>query len=279
MLPRPLSRAIEKVAPHLYYELRDRRRIRRASRRTDVHAVMKRSQREILVRLAQGQFAVDVGAHKGNYCFELARVASKVIAFEPNPELARRLTELLRPSPYDVEVRCCALSNYKGTAELRVPVQRSGSATLEVDNEHVNRLAQTEAVRTLTVRVDRLDDIGLGAIDVMKIDVEGHQLPLLQGAEQTLLRHKPDVFIEIDESQKPGAIEAVDARFAELGYQGYFLLGPAMLPVSLFRKEAFHSSGTARHGRVRINDFFYFHSTKLADAERRLEDIIFYPVP
>jgi hypothetical protein len=134
-------------------------------------------------------------------------------------------------------------------------------------------------VRTLTVQIDRLDDIALGAIDVMKVDVEGHQLPLLQGAERTLLRHKPDVFIEIDERHRAGAIEAVDARFTALGYQGYFLLGPAMFPLSVFRKEAFHDPDNARRGRVRINDFFYFHATKLHDAERRLEDIIFYPVP
>jgi FkbM family methyltransferase len=270
----------QRLTPHLYFALREQRRVRAGSKgRRGPHHDMKAAYLDALVRLARGRVALDVGANKGWYCLELAKVASRVVAFEPNPELADRLRALMACSPYAVDVRCVALSDRAGTAELRVPAKRSGSATLEPGNLHVNELARTEAIAALTVRLERLDAMDVGPIGVMKIDVEGHQRPLLSGARQTLERDKPELLIEVDERHEPGSIAAVDAQLRELGYRGYFLLGPALLPMPLFRAELLHAADNWKSGKIRINDFFYFHESKLPFVEQRLAHLVFYPWP
>ncbi len=277
-LPPSISRLAQRLTPQLYFALREKRRVLAGSkRRRGPHHEMKAAYLGILCSLARGRVALDVGANKGWYCLELAKVASRVVAFEPNPELAEKLRELMACSPYPVEVEALALSDRAGSAELRVPAKRSGSATLEAQNQHVNELARSETVLSLTVQLERLDALGIAPVDVMKIDVEGHQLPLLAGARQVLIRDTPELLIEVDERHQPGSIAAVDAYLSELGYRGYFLLGPALLPIQLFRADVLHAADNHKSGKIRINDFFYFHESKLGSIQQRLEHLIFYP--
>ena len=49
----------------------------------------------------------------------------------------------------------------------------------------------------VTVNCERLDDIDYGVPSLMKIDVEGHELSVLRGAEKTIKKHKPAILIEI----------------------------------------------------------------------------------
>ena len=49
----------------------------------------------------------------------------------------------------------------------------------------------------IDVHCDRLDDIYTGTPSFVKIDVEGHELHALKGAQETLKKHKPTVLIEI----------------------------------------------------------------------------------
>ncbi len=279
MLPSPVSRVARRLTPHLYFALRERHRAYLGSkhRRGPQHE-MKAAYLGVLMRLARGRVAFDVGANKGWYCLELAKVASRVVAFEPNPDLAHKLEVLMECSPYQVDVKPLALSDDDGMAELRVPEKRSGSATLESANLHVNELAQTEAILSLSVQCRRLDALDLGRVDVMKIDVEGHQLPLLLGARRTLERDTPDLLIEIDERHRVGSIREVDAHLRAIGYQGYFLLGPALLPMERFSIDVFHAADNHKTGKIRINDFFYFHHSQLEAAQQRLLDLIFYPL-
>src|SRR6056300_855451 len=55
---------------------------------------------------------------------------------------------------------------------------------------------QTRA-STMEVHCERLDDIYTGTPSLMKIDVEGHELKVLKGAEETIKKHKPAILIEI----------------------------------------------------------------------------------
>jgi len=49
----------------------------------------------------------------------------------------------------------------------------------------------------IDVSCERLDDIYTGVTSFMKIDVEGHELPVLKGATETIKKHKPTIAIEI----------------------------------------------------------------------------------
>ena len=66
----------------------------------------------------RGGVALDIGANRGVYSYKLGEICSRVIAFEPNPDIAETLRRLKRPN---VEVCELALSDEGGTAELTIP--------------------------------------------------------------------------------------------------------------------------------------------------------------
>ncbi|HUZ11388.1 MAG TPA: FkbM family methyltransferase [Caulobacteraceae bacterium] len=80
-----------------------------------------------------------------------------------------------------------------------------------------NRLGG-RASREISVPVARLDDFQLPPIGFIKIDVEGHEEAVLQGARETIGRNRPALMIEIEERHNRGAIERVFDHFRSDGY-------------------------------------------------------------
>jgi FkbM family methyltransferase len=166
------------------------------------------------------QDAIDVGANYGGYVHFMRHYARRVIAFEPVPEFA----ELLRRKfPRDVMIKSIALSGRAGEAELYMPmidgVMVSGCSTISV----VASLAYP-AHRVLKVRTDRLDSVyGDGTAGFIKIDVEGHEQAVLDGAVETIDRCRPRVLVEIDQHLSPGGLERAEGYFSRLGYRGHYV--------------------------------------------------------
>jgi hypothetical protein len=69
----------------------------------------------------------------------------------------------------------------------------------------------------------RLDDFPPFDIGFMKIDVEGHELAVLQGAETQLRRSKPNLLVEASNEHRPDAVASVRGFLEPLGYAGSFL--------------------------------------------------------
>jgi FkbM family methyltransferase len=165
------------------------------------------------------QDAIDVGANVGGYVHFMRHHARRAIAFEPIPEFV----ELLRRKfPRDVMIEPIALSDRAGEAELYVPmidgVMISGCSTLSV-------AAATEytAHRALKVRMDRLDTVYGGTAGFIKIDVEGHEQAVLDGAIETIDRCRPRLLVEIEEHLSPGGLERAQVYFSRLGYRGHYV--------------------------------------------------------
>jgi FkbM family methyltransferase len=163
-----------------------------------------------------GSTAVDVGAWWGPWTYWLARTARQVVTCEPIPELADFIR---RVAPSNVDVRNVALSDHTGEAVLWVPPGRRGSegrASLD---------ASVPGGRPLRVRTTRLDDLGLAGVGLIKIDVEGHELRVLEGARQTIAAFRPVLVVEIEQHhQREATVGDVLERVAEFGYEGRFLL-------------------------------------------------------
>lgn len=129
--------------------------------------------------------AIDVGANVGTVLDEIVAVAprGRHVAYEPLPVLADVLAERFP----DVEVRQAALADRNGVATYHL---RSG-------DESSSGLIPDEDSKPITVRVERLDDsIGDLKPDLIKIDVEGTELLVLEGMRDTLTRHRPVVAFE-----------------------------------------------------------------------------------
>ena len=163
--------------------------------------------------------SIDVGGNVGGYTWLLYRLSKRVIVFEANPNLAARLAWFCRLTlRISVTVHNVALSDRSGTTTLRVPVKDDGRSTIQTSNS----LGGWET-REVQVRMCRLDDFPAFDIGFMKIDVEGHELAVLQGAETQLRRSKPNLLIEATNEHRPDAVASVWAFLQPLGYAGSFL--------------------------------------------------------
>jgi hypothetical protein len=79
-----------------------------------------------------------------------------------------------------------------------------------------------------------LDSVYQGDVGFIKIDVEGHEQAVLDGAVQTIRRCRPRLLVEIDERLSPGGLDRAKAYFKDLDYRGYFVQAGHIEPISLF---------------------------------------------
>ena len=201
---------------------------------------------------------VDIGANCGLYTRQLARCSSKVLAFEP----ARQMANLLRRTvASNVEVHEIALSDRDGVATLSVPLGggQPVHSLASIEDRESDGPHATEEVRTA-----RLDSLVQEPVAFVKIDVEGHELRVLNGATGLLDRSRPIFLVESEERHRPGTTASVFEFFASRGYDGFFVLGDAIKPVSEFEPEALQDTdalvadGGRKEGRWYVNNFFFF---------------------
>jgi FkbM family methyltransferase len=173
--------------------------------------------------IVPGAVVFDVGANLGSFCYTVRRTKQPVqlVAFEPAPLLAQRLRRLFK----DVEVRQLALSDRRSTETLRVPYidgRRHDS------RGSLARIVDSDRFSEITVQTDSLDNVfrsgKLQRLDLVKIDVEGHELEVIKGGEQTLRAHQPALLVEIEQRHHGSRPIAHIMTFIDsLGYQGWFL--------------------------------------------------------
>ena len=163
--------------------------------------------------------ALDIGANDGCYVHYLRRHAHRVLAYEPMPGLVHALREKF---PRDVVIEPIALSDRTGTIELRMPVV-DGVVVTGCSTVSPEAAATYPGHRAIEVPMDRLDNIYRGEAGFIKIDVEGHEQAVLDGAVETIRRCKPRMLVEIDERLSPGGLARARAYFERLGYRGYFV--------------------------------------------------------
>jgi FkbM family methyltransferase len=145
-----------------------------------------------------GDWVVDVGANVGLITAQLCRLVGglgSVWAIEPIPRNVRRLEELARLNNLlQLRVMEGALSNVSGTADIRLPVaHESGWASFTKTYDTSGTLAAT------TWRLDELTAGQPGRISFIKIDVEGFEPQVIEGAAETLRAMHPFVLCEFND--------------------------------------------------------------------------------
>jgi FkbM family methyltransferase len=118
-----------------------------------------------------------------------------------------------------VRIEAVALSDARGMVTLRIPFDRmqQGCATIEEANVLDGEVSEIRVPRR------RLDEYGMDRVAVIKIDVEGHELAVLKGAETLLARNRPTLIVEAEERHREGALESTRDYLSTWGYQGFFL--------------------------------------------------------
>lgn len=189
-------------------------------------------QKKNLIRLRDlkpnARTIIDVGANIGMNSIEYATWGDTVHAFEPTPQtysmlernvaLAQGQTNAKGWYPDktsltgyadstvsgNIHTYQVALSSEPGTSKIIIKKDNAGHNYL--DNLHLpTRTGQirTRPTEPPTVDVDlkTLDSYDFDDVDIIKIDVEGHEFDVIRGAEQTILKHHPVVQLEMVEHQ------------------------------------------------------------------------------
>lgn len=203
---------------------------------------------------------VDVGANCGLYTRELARLSRCVHAFEPSRTMA---DVLRRTSAANVIIHEVALSDHEGNAELLIPQSEEGAVHGLASLEPQVALS-AESCTVLNVPMARLDDMIHDDVSFVKVDVEGHELNVLNGAVELLERSQPVFLVEAEDRHRPLATESVFEFFQERGYSGFFVEDGDIVAVDQFDVDIFQdsrsllSNGGRKAGQAYINNFFFF---------------------
>ena len=153
---------------------------------------------EVICRLVPpGGTALDVGANIGHMSGLMAKSAGRlgrVIAFEPSsrlrPTLMRNVEQWNRnPGFAQIDVRCSAASDCDGSSRIYYPIEifSSNQGTASLENSWLNAVDSSDSEEIQTTTLDSLlasnPDLH---IDLLKIDVEGHELAVFRGAAKLL---------------------------------------------------------------------------------------------
>jgi FkbM family methyltransferase len=188
--------------------------------------------------LQPGMTFVDVGANVGYFsaiALDRVRLTGSVHSFEPVPDLFRRLEAFAYANPqYRLACNMCALGSKAETRTLAVAgVTNAGWNTLVP-----NFMEASGQVENILVDVQRLDEylalLSISAVDLIKIDVEGYEFPVLRGAEGFLATtyKKPPIICEIAPeaySRLETSLEEFCNYMARLHYRAHDLLSRAPL--------------------------------------------------
>jgi FkbM family methyltransferase len=158
----------------------------------------------------------DVGANTGVYALVAAATGREVHAFEPNPAVAELLRANVKLNDHAARVQVVemAVSDREGTATLFLPPPTGESVETSAS---LDARFKERTDHVIEVPVTSLDAhwraAGRPEVGVVKIDVEGHEGAVLDGALELIAACRPVVFLEV-----LGNVDALEEARARLGY-------------------------------------------------------------
>ena len=150
-------------------------------------------------------FSIDIGANVGKYTkLLLAETNSEVIAFEPLPKAFEELKEIEKNFSSRLNVYNFGIGNKNSNLELNYSTEKSELASFIQDLDKLS-FVDSKNNKKIIVEVMTLDSFFKKyeqtykekEIDLLKIDTEGFELEVLNGASETLINKKPK-FIQIE---------------------------------------------------------------------------------
>ena len=198
-----------------------------------------------------GGIAIDLGANFGEWSLQMARAVGRtghVYAFEPSPNIAEALRKTLSINGQtQTTVIEAAAGAHTGNASFTVNADHSGKSGILTG-------ANGSPSRDITVKMHSLDDFvrqhKLARLDFIKIDVEGHETDVLEGAETVLETFTPAVVLEagVDPDHDRGKVKDILERHK-------YTMAGAILPHGIIETtwdDYLHTSGLFASGFVNI---------------------------
>ncbi len=193
--------------------------------------------RFVLDTVKPGDRIIDLGAHKGAYTYWLAKAAGKsgrVVAVEPQKNLAERLGQLMEAKP-NVGVKWAAISDTTGTGMLSLrPDGSSHGASINGFSD--GNVGATVEVPTITL-TDLMAEHHMDRLDFIKCDVEGHEGAVFHASRDAIDRYRPTIMLECEDRHAQGEFGGVSGLrkiFEPMNYRIRFFKNGSLHPISEF---------------------------------------------
>lgn len=186
----------------------------------------------------RGFTVVDVGASWGLFTYHLSRRVGeqgRLYCFEPHP-LNRQSLEGAAELQNNVIFQPIALSTGDGVASLSVPRFHGRLVTAQARLGRGFANVDVEGIQVATQSLDAALPAGTHP-DFIKIDVEGHELAVLQGGKKVLETYHPVLMLEIEQRHSPVDIQQVFDYISSIGYEIWALTHDGLCPINLFEVE------------------------------------------
>jgi FkbM family methyltransferase len=212
--------------------------------------------------ITQNTVFFDIGSNKGEYAFfaEKLMPSKNIYLFEPEKKLFRQLQRMFpKSNVFDI-----AISDSTGTRQFKIPeingVIDNCLSSLEVERTEVN---ETQSTR-YDVNTDTLDNFTKRhrvRPSLIKIDVEGHELSVLDGAINYINREHPTFIIEIEQRHHEQDINFVFDDFKKQGYNCYYYSKEKaqLLP---YNDKSYLTNSIAYFGtKDYVNNYIFIHES------------------
>ena len=197
--------------------------------------------------------SIDVGAKFGMYTYRLNKHSKKVVAFEPIKDLNTALSKIFKND--NIDVMPVALSDKSGEVSMRTPLYKSGNPCYgrsTIEKENSLEFNQIKGWNEFTIKTKRLDDLHINNIGFIKVDVEGHEQAVLEGAGKTIQKFRPRMLIEANNHHLPKAVEKLFSWAKHNDYLIYFMENNKIYPSSSYNIPD-------RHFQKNIENFILIH--------------------
>jgi FkbM family methyltransferase len=174
--------------------------------------------------LRPGQTVIEVGANIGAHTVAIAKLVTdsgRVIAYEPCHDNALLLRKNLADNNARfVEVR----EKAAGAIHQRVHVPRLA----DLPHKNFGRVEVTPGMRN-TVAAEPIDSLNLDKLHFLKIDAEGYERDIIQGAAATIKRCRPIIYVENDREEKSASLVEL---LTDLRYRCFWHRPPLFNPMN-----------------------------------------------
>ncbi len=199
---------------------------------------------------------IDIGTNKGIYLYQAEKIikTGKIYGFEPNINLVNYIQPLFPK----IQIIPAAVSSTSGTAILNIP--KNGE---KLQDTRASLESLEGNVEKLEIQMVKLDDWvqenNLKSIDLIKIDVEGHEFNTIKGCESILKEMKPVLIVEIELRHAQYPLKQIFDYIESFGYETFYFdrIKTALEPFDFQNINSFQKEDNANDFNNYINNFIF----------------------
>lgn len=170
---------------------------------------------------------LDIGGNIGQTSLYIAQKyqvsTPEIISFEPYPSTYKKFVHNLNLNPIhkdNITIECLGLGKEEGELNMLIECETNSGGN-RITHEAIDvQMSGLEKVPVITLDKYILNK-KLETVDFIKIDVEGYEFSVLEGAIDTLETYKPDIFLEVDDTNLRKQGSSTKKLFTFLKDRGY----------------------------------------------------------